>query len=60
MIEQFSNSARALTDSVPEEVRMAVDEVVEGKIFITDSERYRYRNEPRPRLVTDLRICVGK
>ncbi|XP_046753581.1 keratin, type II cytoskeletal 2 epidermal [Diprion similis] len=31
MIEQVSNSARALTESVPEEVSQAVDEVVEGR-----------------------------
>ncbi|XP_012255472.2 ATP-dependent RNA helicase DED1 [Athalia rosae] len=31
MIEEFSNSARALSSSVPDEIRQAVDEVVEGR-----------------------------
>lgn len=32
-IEKITESARAISDSVPQEIRQAVDEVVEGKIF---------------------------
>lgn len=31
MIERLGSSARALTDSVPEEVQLAANEVVEGE-----------------------------